>query len=163
MSSAFTKKKKVKTGSGGESRKCKWCGRPSHPEGKSLELVNCPAREMTCFRCNEKGHVARCCEKPDYEAADVKEATNPLEDPPVEASVSFGFAAGEDFRWAGKRNGKSMREARKWRQRKLRAMENAKRSWQATTSADKAFGTALHSARGKGNPCPSSTFTSTGS
>ena len=99
MSSAFKKKKKVKTGSGGESRQCKWCGRPSHPEGKS-----CPAREMTCFRCNEKGHVARCCEKLESEAAGVQEAVKPLEDLPTEASVSFGFAAEEDFRWARKKN-----------------------------------------------------------
>ena len=105
--SQLKKKKKGKAGGSNENReKCKWCGRFSHPGGKSLERVNCPAREMTCFTCNEKGHLRECCEGTDAEAAGVQEEADQLQSIPTEASVSFGFVAEEDFRRTGKKNGR---------------------------------------------------------
>ena len=105
--SQFKKKKKGRTGSGGNKReKCKWCARFSHPGGKSMERDNCPARDKTCFRCNEKGHVQEACEKTGSEAAGVQEAGDQIPAITSDASVSFGFGAEEDFHWGRTTNEK---------------------------------------------------------
>ena len=78
--------------------KCRWCGLTSHPRGKSLERINCPAREKKCHNCKIKGHLATVCEKTDASAViDTQEESGEEDELPAGASVSFSFAT-EDFR-----------------------------------------------------------------
>ena len=83
--------------------KCRWCGKSEHPNGKSLDRINCTARNKKCLSCGIKGHLAAVCEKSNSNSAtdstDQEEAqTEPI---PADASVSFSFSAQQDrdFRW----------------------------------------------------------------
>lgn len=85
--------------------KCRWCGKATHPNGKSLERINCPARNQTCFLCKKKGHLAVVCES--SQAAAGSEDFTPVHDTSAiasESSVSFSFGAEEDFRPPRRRN-----------------------------------------------------------
>ena len=42
---------------GGHHKKCDKCGRQHDP-------AKCGAERKTCFNCNSKGHLSRCCTKP---------------------------------------------------------------------------------------------------
>ena len=89
-----------------DSPKCRWCGRTSHPNGKSLERANCPAKNKSCYRCNKKGHLGAVCENSQAAAGvdDVNEEH--LAEIATESSVSFAFGAEEeqDFRLVMKTN-----------------------------------------------------------
>lgn len=86
---------------------CRWCGNSSHPEGKSLERINCPAREKTCFSCDKKGHFSTVCENSKSASANVRSISKDGETLPTiesESAVSFSFAGHQDFRQTRKRN-----------------------------------------------------------
>ena len=91
---------------GDSSEKCRWCGRTSHPEGKSLDRINCPARERTCYSCNRKGHLSSVCESslatPAKSEPTPEELLSTLQS---ESAVSFSFAGHQDFRLTPKKNG----------------------------------------------------------
>ena len=76
---------------------CQWCGSQSHPEGKPLEKIYCPAREKACFKCKTKGHLAAVCRKSASAAAAGEEQPANDVELPSEACVSFSFDS-EDFR-----------------------------------------------------------------
>lgn len=82
--------------------KCRWCGRTSHPEGKPMDRVNCPAYKKECNKCHTKGHFGVVCEKSRNDVAQSNQQNRdsdnqlPLESLPSEASVSFAFSA-QDF------------------------------------------------------------------
>ena len=87
---------------GKEQVTCRGCGRSSHPNGKSLDRSNCPAKLKKCFKCDLPGHIAIVCgggraksradHQTDKDERDDK--NNPL---PADASVSFSFGH-SDFR-----------------------------------------------------------------
>ena len=85
--------------------RCRWCNMTSHPNGKSLQRVNCTARNKTCFLCKKKGHLAVVCEN--SEAAATLENRTPEGDAdtiPSHSSVSFAFGMEEDFRHLRKKS-----------------------------------------------------------
>ena len=84
----------------GEAKKCRWCGLTSHPRGKPMDHVNCPAYKKVCHRCHTKGHFGRVCEKSETSVANTGELENDRETSPSDASVSFSFGmeAQQDFR-----------------------------------------------------------------
>ena len=89
---------------------CKWCGRTSHPAGKSMDRANYPAKLKEYNRCHKKGHFADVCVKSRTDAAgDQQQPPNdvvgdqPLAAVPSAASMSFSFGA-QDFRPGRKRN-----------------------------------------------------------
>ena len=43
--------------------RCKYCGRSSHPSGKSMERKNCPAADKKCLSCGTEGHFRAVCLK----------------------------------------------------------------------------------------------------
>ena len=72
---------------------CKWCGKAEHPGGKSLDRINCTARNKKCLNCGIKGHLASVCNKSNSNAVVVDPTQEPI---PSEASVSFSFSAQQD-------------------------------------------------------------------
>ena len=42
-------------------RRCRGCGRSSHPHGKSMSRTDCPAWGQKCNVCNKTGHFASVC------------------------------------------------------------------------------------------------------
>ena len=94
----------------GQSTDCKWCGKATHPNGKPMDHVNCPAYEKVCWTCNKKGHLREVCEKSQAAPADEQPrdgAEVPLVPLPSESAVSFSFASHQDFRPVRKRTGNS--------------------------------------------------------
>ena len=73
--------------------KCKWCGMSEHPGGKSLDRVNCTARNKKCLSCGIKGHLAVVCNKSNSNAVVVDPVQEPI---PPGASMSFSFSAQQD-------------------------------------------------------------------
>lgn len=87
-----------------EKPTCKWCGRVSHPGGKPLEKIHCPARQMECFKCKKVGHLEAVCESSAAAAAQHEQSTEE-EEVPSNAAVSFSFDS-EDFRPGKKKIGR---------------------------------------------------------
>ena len=86
---------------------CKWCGYSEHPGGKSLDRVNCTARNKKCLNCGIKGHLSTVCNKKSNSNAVIVDSTQDgveVEPIPSGASVSFSFSAqqDQDFRRARK-------------------------------------------------------------
>ena len=78
--------------------RCRWCGRTSHPNGKSLERIHCPAREKKCFKCKSTGHLSAVCEKSRASVAEEDAAGESVDGLlAADVSASFSFAT-EDFR-----------------------------------------------------------------
>ncbi|RDY08978.1 hypothetical protein CR513_06732, partial [Mucuna pruriens] len=46
------------------------CGRPGH------RAYQCETRDVTCFRCNERGHISRDCPRARQESAATSESTS---------------------------------------------------------------------------------------
>ena len=44
-----------------QTRRCRGCGRSSHPNGKSMSRVDCPAWGQKCRGCNVTGHFEKVC------------------------------------------------------------------------------------------------------
>ena len=44
-------------------RKCRGCGRHSHPDGKGLTREECPAFGQTCNECGIKNHFSKVCRR----------------------------------------------------------------------------------------------------
>ena len=99
--------------------KCRWCGRTAHPAGKSMDRINCPAKNKECNKCHKKGHFEDVCEKSRTDAVTAQQPTteqsqnnvvgdSTLATVPSAASVSFSFGVQqEDFRPGRKRTGKT--------------------------------------------------------
>ena len=90
--------------------KCRWCGRTAHPQGKSMDRANCPAKNKECNNCHKTGHFGDVCEKARTDSADtnqpqpvVTDSDSSLTSIPSAASVSFSFGA-QDFRLGRKPN-----------------------------------------------------------
>ena len=91
-----------------KDEKCRWCGRSSHPSGKSLDRIHCPARKQSCSSCKMQGHFAVVCEKAASQAARVQDDSTQeqnMHEIPANASVSFGFSTVADFRQDSEPNG----------------------------------------------------------
>lgn len=78
--------------------KCRWCGRMSHPGGKSMDRPNCPAYKKKCDKCDRKGHFADVCEKQTAAATESDLTTEFAQEEQLQpltsdASVSFAFGA----------------------------------------------------------------------
>ena len=83
-------------------RKCRGCGRSSHP-GKSMARKDCPAFNKACGSCGIMGHFRAVCEKNKSgersrsNAAEEEEETQYDElEPPSQEASSFSFATQDD-------------------------------------------------------------------
>lgn len=114
--SSYQREKKTKGGgkkppvttTPGEAKLCGWCGKATHPEGKPMDHVNCPAYGKECWTCHKKGHLHTVC-KSSRAASGTdqpqEETDTPFVPVPSESAVSFSFAAQPDFRRTKKRTG----------------------------------------------------------
>ena len=93
------------TGSAPDGVRCKGCGGPQHPGGRT----SCHAFKKKCFNCKRKGHLSTVCEKEPSRSASAGDNGDDQDDEvlpnvPSDASVSFSFAA-QDFRPSEKHDG----------------------------------------------------------
>ena len=90
-----------------DDKKCRGCGRFSHPGGKPMSRKNCPAFKVQCHTCGIRGHFAAVCTKSQANPIQEDEV---LESTASAASVSFSFAAtaeNRDFRSSQRQKGKT--------------------------------------------------------
>ena len=82
---------------------CRFCGRSSHPEGKTMSREDCPASKMKCKNCRKIGHFEKVCEKKrrNQSNAAATEGTETAEEAATyQNSVTFALACetDQDFR-----------------------------------------------------------------